>query len=69
MDVTAENRRMVKAMTDVQMDAFLSWAKRNRTEIAINEAIIRTIEEILSLHEDGLLSDLEYIEVCRRIGW
>ncbi len=56
-------------MTDVQRDALCSWAMRMRTEMEINKAIIRTIEEILSLHEDGLLSDLEYIEVCRRIGW
>lgn len=60
---------MVEAMTDVQRDALHSWVIRERTYIKILEAENRTIDEILSLHEDGLLSDREFIEVCRRIGW
>jgi len=56
-------------MTDVQRDALLSWAIRQKTYMEILKAEIRTNEEILSLHDDGLLTDLEFIEVCRRIGW
>ena len=55
-------------MADAWYDALLSWAIRQRTYIRILEAEIRTREEIISLHDDGLLTDQEFIEVLEKIG-
>lgn len=54
-------------MTDVQRDALLSWAIRQKTYIKILEAESRTRREILSLYDEGLLTDIEFIEVCIRM--
>lgn len=48
----------------------LSWTvKELKTEVAINESIIRTIEEIQELWRARVLTDREYIEIGERIGW
>ena len=46
------------------------WYIRNlETKIAINKAAIKTIEELISLRENGLLTAEECRDVWQRIGW
>ena len=46
-----------------------AYIRRLHTEIKINESIIRTIEEIQSMNECGILTDREFITISERIGW
>lgn len=46
-----------------------AYIRRLDTEIKIEKSIIRTIDEIQSLNEDGILTDREFIEISERIGW
>lgn len=40
-----------------------------RTDIEINQSIIRAIREIQDLWRSGVLTDREFVEISDRIGW
>lgn len=40
-----------------------------RTDIKINQSIIREIREIQDLWRSGVLTDREFVEISDRIGW
>ena len=48
---------------------FRETVKRFKTEIEINNSIIRVIGEIQAMNEDGILTDREFVEISNRIGW
>ena len=57
-------------MTDDSYMTHLAWVIRElKTEIEIHKSIIRTIEEIRAMKEDGVLSSFEWLEISKRIGW
>ena len=50
---------------DIQLDAF--YVKKLKTSIKINEAIIKTLQEITSLMECGVISEEEYIRLGKEL--
>ena len=51
-------------------ESLRDWYINNlETRIAINKAAIKTIEELISLREDGLLTAKESKDIWDRIGW
>ena len=48
----------------------LRWTIEKLTiDIEINDSILRTIDEIKDLWRSGVLTDREYVEISKRIGW
>lgn len=49
-------------------ERLLAWAIRDcKTRIAINEAVIKTINEIRDMLDCGFLTDREFVDVWNRI--
>ena len=49
----------------IRLDAF--YVSELKTSIKINEAIIKTLQEITSLMECGVISDEEFIRLGREL--
>ena len=50
---------------DIRLDAF--YVRKLKTSIKINEAIIKTLQEITSLMECGVISEEEYIRLGKEL--
>ena len=50
---------------DIRLDAF--YVRKLKTSIKINEAIIKTLQEITSLLECGVISDEEFIRLGKEL--
>ena len=50
---------------DIRLDAF--YVRKLKTSIKINEAIIKTLQEISSLMECGVISEEEYIRLGKEL--
>ena len=50
---------------DIRLDAF--YVRKLKTSIKINEAIIKTLQEITSLMECGVISDEEFIRLGKEL--
>ena len=50
---------------DIRLNAF--YVRKLKTSIKINEAIIKTLQEITSLMECGVISDQEFIDLGKEL--
>ena len=50
---------------DIRLNVF--YVRKLKTNIKINEAIIKTLQEITSLMECGVISDEEYIRLGKEL--
>ena len=51
-------------------ERLIEWRMEQlEARIAINKAAIKTIEELISLRNVGLLTNKEYQDIWERIGW
>ena len=57
--------RSLMVPLDIRLNAF--YVRKLKTNIKINEATIKTLQEITSLMECGVISDQEFIDLGKEL--
>ena len=57
--------RSLMVPLDIRLDAF--YVRKLKTNIKINEAIIKTLHELTSLMECGVISDQDFIDLGKEL--